>query len=431
MNARPSVAAGARRQVLAGHFRDPLYRTGYLLIAGSGATAILGFVFWAVAARNYPAHEVGVSAAAISAMILLSGASQLGLNTLLVRYLPTAGTATRSLVLRSYGLAAALSLLVGTVAALASPSWAPSLSFLAHRPGWLIGFAVATACWTLFCLQDAVMTGLQAAGWVSIENSLFSVGKLLLLVPVAGVASLAGPFVAWNVPVVVAVVAITALIFTRLIPASRREPAPSLRARRFIRTAAGNYVGTLCGLGVMFLTPVVVTDVAGPTKTAYFYVPWTIELALLLVAYNTSTSLTLEAALDEAQLAQLLRRTLVHTIRLLVPLIAVATLGAPVLLRVFGADYEQAGTDLLRLLALSALPNTVVMLGIAVARIEQRAGALILIEAGSFVPLILLSIPLLHARGITGVGIASLATQTALAASLMLTILRRFLFNPS
>src|SRR5215218_3005420 len=86
------------------HLSDPLYRTGYFLIIGTGITSVLGVVFWALAARSYSAHDVGINAAAISAMTLVSGACSLGLSAVLVRYLPIAGSSTHRLVSRAYVL---------------------------------------------------------------------------------------------------------------------------------------------------------------------------------------------------------------------------------------------------------------------------------------------------------------------------------------
>jgi O-antigen/teichoic acid export membrane protein len=428
MQAPPSVAGERSRIGLRAHLSDPLYRTSYLLLAGSGATSLLGFVFWAAAARTYPPHVVGISAAAISAMVLLSGVCQLGLNTVLPRFVPAAGAHARELVLRCYSVTVSLSLVGGIVVALTAPLWSPSLGFIAHHALWVVGFTLATMCWTVFTLQDAVMTGLQAPQWVPVENSIYAVLKLVLLVAIAGAAPLAGPFIAWSAPLGIAVVLITALIFKRLLASTRRQPTGVAPTRReLVRTAAGNYAATLCGLGVMYLTPVIVADVTNPTQAAYFYAPWTILNALMLVASSTSTSLMVEGSLDEAQLGELFRRCLSYTLRLLVPLIAVVELGASLILELFRNSYAQQGAGLLRILALAALPNVIVTLGLAVTRVRNRGATLVMIQAAEFVPLLALSIVLLNSQGIDGVGWAFLISQSAVAVVLLATTLRPYL----
>ena len=108
--ATPESALSSRGR-LREHLSDPLYRTGYYLILGTGVTSLLGVGFWALAAHSYSARVVGLNAAAISAMTLVAEACTLGLSAVLVRYLPVAGGSTRRLVSRSYMLTISLALI--------------------------------------------------------------------------------------------------------------------------------------------------------------------------------------------------------------------------------------------------------------------------------------------------------------------------------
>jgi O-antigen/teichoic acid export membrane protein len=404
-----------------------MYRTGYLLILGTGATSVLGVAFWALAAHSYDVHVVGINAATISAMTLVSGVCSLGLSAVLVRYLPVAGTATKPLVVRSYAITIALSLLVGAGAALTSSVWSPKLGYL-DGGAWPAAFALATAATTAFTLQDSVLTGLRAAGWIPIENGLFALAKLLLLVALAALLPFSGPFVAWNAPMVVAIALISYLIFRKLIP--RMPKTGSLERRKVLSMATGNYGGNLFGLlGNMYL-PILVANRASATEAAYFYVPWMISLSVELVALNMMTSLTVEAALDMPAMRRLARRALAHSMRLVAPVAVLTALLAPVGLRIFfGADYAEAGTGVLRLLALGAIPNVVAALGTGVARIEHRGGIVIAIQGFQFVFVVGLGALLLPSMGINAIGLAWTACQFLLAAALLATILRPVLFS--
>jgi O-antigen/teichoic acid export membrane protein len=428
MDVPPPVPVQGPPTALRRHLSDPLYRTSYLLIMGSGVTAVVGLVFWVAAARSYPAHIVGLSSALISATVLVSSVCQLGLGPMLVRYLPATGHRTRNVVIRAYALTVVLSVILGAAAALASPLWSSSLSFLAHSTGWTVGFTATTACWTVFSLQDFVMTGLQAPQWVPLENSIYSVAKLILLVALSAVIPFSGPFVAWNVPAGLAVLAITLLVFRRLIPRRRRLPSASrVSARQFARTAAGNYGASLFSIGVVYLTPVLVTNITNPTQTAYFYAAWTMIAGIQIISVNTTTSMTVEAALNEAQLADLFRRSLVQVMRLLLPIAAVVITAAPLILSIFGHRYAHAATALLRLLTVGALANAVVTLGLGVGRIQQRGLLLLVTQAAEFIPLTVLVVVLVPSHGIVGVGIAYLASQSTVALGLLATNLRPLL----
>jgi O-antigen/teichoic acid export membrane protein len=94
------------------------------------------------------------------------------------------------------------------------------------------------------------------------------------------------------------------------------------------------------------------------------------------------------------------------------------------ILRLFGPDYAAEGAALLRLLALAALPYGVNALFLALARVRRQIGRVIGIQGAQCVLILSLSYALLPAMGITGVGIAWLAGQGAVAAVLVLARLR-------
>jgi O-antigen/teichoic acid export membrane protein len=403
----------------------PLFRNAYLLIVGASVGSGFGFLFWALAARHYSPEIVGRNSAAVAAMMVVSGICQLGLNAVLVRYLPTAGTSTRRLVLISYALTAFFSAMAGLVAALTIGGWAPTLRFLGSDGRWVVTFVLATVAWTIFSLQDSVMTGMRQARWVPIENSLFSAIKVVLLVALASAAPRGGIFIAWNLPVLVSLLPVNLLIFRRLIPRHvERGGLASWHPAKLVRFGAGNYVGSLFFLGSTTLLPVVVASQSGAKATAYFYIPWTIASALQLVALNMTTSLTVEVAFDETKLRDYCRRVMLHTMRLVLPMTVVLVAGAPYVLRAFGDGYESEGATLLRLLGLATIPNVIVVLGLSVARIQHN-GRMVLWTQGALCTLTLgLSILLLPPLGIEGVGLAWLASQVAVGAWLLGGILR-------
>jgi O-antigen/teichoic acid export membrane protein len=422
--ATTAAPAPASRGRLATHLSDPLYQTGYYLILGTGITGLLGVAFWGLAAQAYPARDVGLNAAAISAMMLVSGACTLGLTPVLVRYLPVAGGSTRRLVIVSYAATVALSLVLGAAAALTSGLWAPKLDFLTD-PGWLIGFTLATGAMTLFTLQDGVLTGLQAAKWIPLENSLYSVAKLLLLLALAGSIPQSGLFVAWSAPLLIAIVLVSMLVFRRLIPA---RPAEGYLDRgQLLGMARGNYVGLLFDLAATFYVPILVANLTSAQETAYFYVPWTLSVALELVALSMMSSLTVEAAVDMPQLRQLARRAFRQSMLLICPIAAITAIAAPWMLLAFGESYADAGAPLLRVLAAGQIPSVIVVLGISVARIEHRGWVVLAVQAVQAVLVIGLSALLIPSMGIEAVGVAWLTSQTVIAIGLLGSILRPLL----
>src|SRR6516162_3523633 len=70
------------------HGNRDLLRNAGSLAATTGLTSILGFGFWAIAARYYTTTEIGYGAAATNAMALLGTIGIFGLGTMLIGELP-------------------------------------------------------------------------------------------------------------------------------------------------------------------------------------------------------------------------------------------------------------------------------------------------------------------------------------------------------
>jgi len=171
---------------------------------------------------------------------------------------------------------------------------------------------------------------------------------------------------------------------------------------------------------------VIVASRAGVRANAFFYPPWMIYTSLQLVAVNMMTSLTVEGTRDRPQLRAYGYRVFVRVMQLLVPVIAVIVVGAPWILRIFGADYAVEGSNLLRWLALSTLPNTILVLYIAFERVQNRVMGIILVQGAMCVLVLGLTIGLLPVYGIAGIGFAVLASQTVVAAGLLIPQLRNW-----
>src|SRR5437879_2829277 len=58
------------------------------LVGTTAVTSVLGFIYWWLAARDFPPQVIGVASASVSAMMLLGSICMLGLGTLLITELP-------------------------------------------------------------------------------------------------------------------------------------------------------------------------------------------------------------------------------------------------------------------------------------------------------------------------------------------------------
>lgn len=407
---------------LSAHLRTPLYRNAYALVVNSATTSVLGVAYWLLAARSYSTESIGLNSATLSAMMFLAALSQLNLGSAMNRFIPSAGRATGRLVVYAYVIVTLAALATSAIFLLGVHVWAPTLSFWSSSFVFIAWFTVAIMAWCIFSLQDGVLIGLRQSTWVPFKNIAFALAKIALLLGLVQVLPLHGIFASWTIPAMILLVPTDLLIFRRLIPqhvrASVSQNVPIVPAQ-IVRYVAGDYAGSIVSIAATSLLPIIVTERLGATATAYFYLPWTVAYSLYLVSFNMGMSLIAEGSTDPTKLDTYSYRLFVQMARLLVPAVIVLVVGAPYILRLFGQTYAEEGTLLLRLLSLSALPEIIIAVATSVLRVQRRIGAVVVIMSVSSVASLALSLVLLNAYGIVGIGVAFLLSRTAVAVVLV------------
>ena len=405
---------------VAEHLRDPMRRSAYALILATGLTSALGLVFWALAARWLPTATVGLGAALVSVMALLANLSTLGLRNGLIRFLPTAGAASRRLIVSCYALCAFAALLAAGIFLLGQPLWAARLEFLRASPLAVVAFMIGTAFWVIFVLQDHVLVGLRQTIWVPLENGLCAVAKIALL-PVLAFAGGWAVFGAAALPAAAAVLVVTTLIMRHLRRTTAGLAPTAIPVSQLVRFAAADHFAALLWMGTADLLTLLVLNEVGPEASAYYYMANTIGYTLYLVVSNVGSALVAEGARNPERTVTLARQALWNSARLVVPLAVVGVLVAPFVLGVLGPDYAANGTVVLQLLLISAVPQTIVGIAIATARIRRDLRTIMVVYAALAVGSIGGSWLALGTFGIPGVGLACLSTQLVVCAALLLT----------
>ena len=143
-----------------------LIGTAVALMTSTVASAGLGFAFWVVAARFFPAEDVGTMSAGVASMALLGGVAQLNLHSMYGRFLPKAGPHTRRLLLAGYAASAvtALGLATGFLAL------GMGSGVLPDRTGTHLLFVTGVLATAIFLIQDGVLTALGRARSVPLKN---------------------------------------------------------------------------------------------------------------------------------------------------------------------------------------------------------------------------------------------------------------------
>lgn len=411
--------AGGR---LVARWREPLYRSGYLLVANSAITAAVGVGYWAFAARLYPPNVVGANSAAISAMMFLAGVAQLNLMSALLRFVPVAGSATPRMIRTAYLVGAGLSGIAAVIFLAGLSHWAPGLRELLRPGPASVAFVVATMGWAVFVMQDTALVAVGRTIAVPVENLCFALLKIALVIAFAGLLPRAGIWFAWTAGMAVAVGGTTAYLFRRAIPTFTTSAplAASAPSRRDLGRYIGpDYLGSLAWIASTALMPVLVLDLTDARHAAAFALAWSVGGSLYQVPAAFGESLVAYGVADRARLDQHHRQVRRHTVQLLTPAVVVLVLAAPNVLSLFGPYYAEHGATTLRLLALSALPNAVVALEISRARAASQMRTVVAVLTGLSAIVLGLTVLLVPRVGIAGAGVAWLVAEAMVATFLL------------
>ncbi|MDH4146124.1 MAG: hypothetical protein OEY23_13265, partial [Acidimicrobiia bacterium] len=346
-------------------------------------------LYWAVAARMYSAGDLGRGTALVAAMSYLSVISQLGLPNALTRLVPLAPAGRRG---RLIGKASLASGLTGLALGAAVVAFGHDSDLLGRSPvhtGVLLSLGVGV--WSIFTVQDGALVGLREARLVPVENVMFGVGKLVLLVALARVAPSLGILASWLLAAGAAASVVARLVYRKAAQATPEAEAWSAPAA--VDTAetsnresqvgfiAGHYVAGLLSLSVVYVPPVMLFALLGAEQTAYFAVVWTVGLTLAIAAEAFMMPVTVElASTEDSPASPHARSAARHSFGAFALGSVALAAAAPVALALLGTGVADRAAPLLRLVALGVVPRLVTVVYLATARARGQVKQMLAVE---------------------------------------------------
>jgi O-antigen/teichoic acid export membrane protein len=402
-----------------------LYRNAVYLMLSRGATAIIGFVFWIIAARFYSASDVGLASAIIAAAGLLSLLSTLGLDYGLVRFLPNSGERANITLNSVFTITGLLSIIIALIFIAGVSLWSPILIFLGQELTWFIAFIVFTLAYTIFRLVNSAFIAKRRAGFTLAQDIINAVFKLALVVPLAALFYSGGILASWLIGFVVAT-GVSLLLFLPRVQAGYRF-FPAIR-RQLVNEMAhfslANYIVALLQAVPASVLPLMVLNLLGSEDNAYFYIGWGVAGLLYTIALATSYSLFAEGSYDEKRLGQDIKRSLKLVLVILIPSVIIVFLLGDKVLLLFGGAYSENATKLLWVLAASALPLSINYIYFGIKRVQKKMKSVIWLNILVAVGTLFLGWALLPQMGIIGGGVAWLISQGIAALIIMYNLWR-------
>ena len=356
-----------------GPFRRTATTTGGL-VGASVVTSTTGFVFWWIAARAYPESAVGLAGAAVSAMLLLSQISVLGLGTTLVGVLHSESRPA-SLILTALITATAAASVLGIAFALLAPILSTELAAIGSTPVALLVFAAGVSFSALASVIDQVLIARAHNLLQFLRNAIFAFVRLGILV--IAVLSLTREgmaiYAVWLGSILVSLVVLFPLLRRRRTAASLM-PLAWGRLRELATGSLAHHILTLSRSSAVWLLPVLVTIMLSREANASFYVALLLANFIALVTVSATFTLYVGGAQAPEQLWRQVRFTLILTVLTAVGGTILLALAGQPLLGIFGGTYAESAYPAVVYLALGTIPLVVKDHWIAVQRIHGGVG---------------------------------------------------------
>ena len=420
--ARTTAGIVASLRARAIQIRGDNLRQNYLnILTTSGASVLLGFVFWAVAAHLYTASDVGLATSAVSAAALLSGIGVTGFHTAMIRFLDGA-TARGRYVGTALMTTTVLALAVTACFFIVEPTLLPRLHFLRSHVWDILLFGALVLALTAGAVIDGAIIALQKTRLLIVKALIGQPIRFSALLILGGMGA-SGIVLAQATLLIAGAVLGLAVVRLYVVREPLRFDLGILRAIRSF--ALANFIGDAFGMAMGSIIPLIVLARLGAVASAHFYLPMLIVGVLPLITMAAAQSFVSEASASPERARPLLFGALKNAYLLLVPVALALMAIGPFLLRVLGTGYATEGTAVLEVLTLASLIGAINVLGgewlNVHHRLRARTGMSGLRAAGVFI-----AVYVLAPKGLVWVGVGSLIGQSLSAGVFLMSSGRLF-----
>lgn len=334
-------------------YSDSLHRNSFFLMASTGVMALVGFIFWIIASRIYTQEAIGIGGSFVSLTNLIEGIASLGLPITLIRFLPTSKHPNLK-ISTAITLTGITSLAVSIGFFICAKYWLKDIFPLINNPFmWLI-FMTCVVLGTWQQIGSSIFIAYNRAHWVFIESIVYSVFKVVLVVPFAFLNAF-GIFIGQAGSLAIAALWSISVHILKFKVNFFAGLNPQILEQLGKYSAVSYVIGLTNGIPAQVL-PAVVAASLGAESAAHFF------LALMMVNLITiipqASSQTLFAAASARP--QLMRDLTIKSLKFQVILILIALTGLWIfggwVLYLFGPNYSADTTPVLRILSLSVIP---------------------------------------------------------------------------
>ncbi len=402
------------------NLRNSLLMNSAFLITNTLSISIAGFLFWILATQQLEPAQIGVGAAYITAITLLSNFGEMGLGITLIRFLPTM-TQQTTFVNTTVLTVLASTLILALVFVAGVPLWAPELDELVTSAFYFGLFILSTTVFSVVQVLDKLYIALQTTHFMFLRTLCANLLKVGLVVALGASLGASGLVLAVGMGAFVSLLLSRFLFMPYVLPNDHTQAGMAWSLiRDKIGYSLGNHFSQMLWSAPPLIYPLVIISLLGAEANAYFYTSWMLANVLFIIPMATSTSVFARISNKSDPDQMVLWRVMRLTLLALLPCALLLGMLSPFLLSIFGSAYVSEGKLLLVLLIVSVFPYTLNTFFITHYRSQETMQDLIWVS-GLIAFLSLLLILLFGSqKGLIGVGIGWIIGQTVGAIAILL-----------
>jgi O-antigen/teichoic acid export membrane protein len=388
------------------------------LVAAKVGTMGFGFLAWIVAARLYPAHEVGLASGAVSAVTLCAQIALVGVGSAVITLLPDHIGRPARLLDTSVSLLTVTAGATALLFLLFAGNVLHELNVVAADPLYAVLFVVLAIGGTLGVLFDQVSTARRRGDQALIRGVAAGVITLVAVLLIArwlGGDTSRDIFAAWVLGGVVTS-ALGLAFLGRAVSGYRYRPALARSlATELSRVGLPNYLLTLTERAPGFVLPIVVTELLSPADNAHWYAAWMMAWVVFVIPIQVGMTSFAEIAREPALAGRIIRHGIRTSLAVGIAGALVTALLAGPLLGLLGSGYSAAGAFPLRILVIGIVPLTFSQAYFSYCRARRQLGEALALGTANSVASIVAPAAAGIAGGLVAMGVAWLGVQAVSA----------------
>lgn len=404
---------------------DSASQNSMYLLMNNIFSSFLGFFFWLIAARFYPADDVGIAVILITASGLVSTIARFGLDMSIVKYYSESSDKKR--ILNTFITTITVTTtLVAIVVALFLDTFSDKLDQFQTSLPFVLLFIAISVLFNIYTVFSSVFISARKTVYYFWINSILSLSKIFLSVILTGLSSI-GIFFAWGLSYLLGC-CLSVVGLKRLVPGIRLRPEIDIPLiKQTANFSFANFLVNIIGNLPPYILPLLIVRFFSSADVAYYYVSFSIVSFLWAIPATTSLSLFAEVSHEKTGAMRKYVSESKRTALIILPLMVALVLFGNEILLIYGKGYSTAGSNLLSVLSLATVFIAINYFYTTHMRVTGRLVEMIVLTVIPSLGIISLSYVLMAFTniGIAGIGWAFLISHASVSVYVVVSVVRR------